>query len=364
MEDKLAILKKQSLLKGLTDAEIEKIEHLFKRVDFLNNEVIIEEGEASTELYLISEGEVSILKLDEDQLFNLPIGKLKAGDMFGEMSFMDGSPRSSTIETTKTTSVYSLPRKVLDELKDKPGLQDIYNKIITNIAIININRLRSSNAAHVKTLRTSLRRFELRQAWGKFLLAILLCGGLLNFVMSKLQPVFHSVDVYDWSYWGLFLILTIALVKAFHHYPDEFGITKEDWQKTLYEALCIVGIGIPLLYILSFVAGGGALQSMPWPLWLAGYLLYVCAFELIGRGVLISSIKKYLEDGRGWLSIVLAASAVTLVPLTSFLHVEIQGVFLFFIVNVVMGWIFLRQGSILGVILIHFVLGAFSRVFL
>ena len=108
--------------------------------------------------------------------------------MFGEMSFMDGSPRSTTIETTKKTVVFGLSRQDLEELQGKAGLQDIYNKIISNIAIININRLRSSNETQVKTLRTSLRRFQVRQGMGKFLIFSLLAFGIVNLLSLFFKP--------------------------------------------------------------------------------------------------------------------------------------------------------------------------------
>ena len=52
---------------------------------------------------------------------------------------------------------------------------------------------------------------------------------------------------------------------------------------------------------------------------------------------------------------------MTVIPLTSYLHLENHSLILFFAFNFAMGWLVVRQGSLAGVILIHFVLGAFSK---
>lgn len=52
-------------------------------------------------------------------------------ETFGELALLDGSPRSASVITIRSTSVFMLPRaKLLDLMSDHPGLADEFLKLI------------------------------------------------------------------------------------------------------------------------------------------------------------------------------------------------------------------------------------------
>lgn len=76
--------------------------------DYDAESVIFEEGDAGGELFVIADGEVEILKRT-DAGEPLTLARLKAGDFFGEMAFVDESPRSASAIARSKLHVHVLP---------------------------------------------------------------------------------------------------------------------------------------------------------------------------------------------------------------------------------------------------------------
>lgn len=358
-------LKRQNLLKGLNQEELRKLQRLLKKKTFFNNETIITEGEHTNDLYLIEDGEVKVLKLDDDKIQQLPIGVLEGGQMFGEMSFIDGTPRSSTVQTTKSTSVYILSRKDLEA--NLPDMLDIFNKLVVNISRINIERLRDSNLRQVRTLRSSAHSLELRNDLGSLLIYFLICMGILNgliFVATYLWPKI-PFDFRFYGYWFLMAVPCLALASRFHLYHDQFGITSRNLLKTTLESFVAIAIGVPIIYIISQYYRGSQ-SSIPeegWLFWGSGYLLFCAIYELIARGFLLNSLKTFLNDEEGIKSVILSALIVTFIPLVALLNASYGIIMLTLVSNLGLGYLFLRQRNLLGVITMHFFLGIFAKYF-
>jgi CRP-like cAMP-binding protein len=104
--------------------------------------LIIEEKEDSYDIYFIIEGEVSLFKWNALHKTWFLIDILKKGDMFGEMAFLDSSPRSSRAVSNEYTVLWMLPQGKLD-------IASIHNKIVKNIGLIGINRLRITTEKYI-----------------------------------------------------------------------------------------------------------------------------------------------------------------------------------------------------------------------
>ncbi len=61
-----------------------------KKITFASGEVVFQEGNKGDFMYVVLEGEVSIIA------GNQVINELSKGDLFGEMALIDNSPRSAT----------------------------------------------------------------------------------------------------------------------------------------------------------------------------------------------------------------------------------------------------------------------------
>ncbi len=97
------------LFSPLDDAELEAlIEVIFTR-SYAKNSVIINEGDETDALYIITEGKVKITKTHDDGR-EIVIAVLTEDDYFGEMSLIDEQPRSANV-VTKTPVQLSIVKK-------------------------------------------------------------------------------------------------------------------------------------------------------------------------------------------------------------------------------------------------------------
>ncbi len=93
-------------------AQLEKQSVLRK---YPKNTVLVTEGDESSHLYVIRKGTVSAyLTNDEGRQVNL--NYMQEGDYFGELSLLDGQPRSASVITLGDCEVLMLPKACVYEL--------------------------------------------------------------------------------------------------------------------------------------------------------------------------------------------------------------------------------------------------------
>jgi CRP/FNR family cyclic AMP-dependent transcriptional regulator len=85
------MLQKTPLWSGLTEKELKVIARSFKELKYESGDVIVRKGEAGVGFYLMAEGTV------EARSDGKVLSKLGPGQFFGEMSILDGQPRSADV---------------------------------------------------------------------------------------------------------------------------------------------------------------------------------------------------------------------------------------------------------------------------
>jgi CRP/FNR family cyclic AMP-dependent transcriptional regulator len=85
------MLQKAPLWSGLTEKELKVIARSFRELKYETGDVIVRKGEAGVGFYLIADGTVEV-RSDGKVL-----SKLGSGQYFGEMSILDGQPRSADV---------------------------------------------------------------------------------------------------------------------------------------------------------------------------------------------------------------------------------------------------------------------------
>jgi putative ABC transport system ATP-binding protein len=90
------------LFKALTPRQLTDVaEHMTKR-HFAAGETIIREGERGEEFFLISDGEVEVIRADHE------IARMRPGDFFGEVALISGDPRNATVVAEGEVDAYVL----------------------------------------------------------------------------------------------------------------------------------------------------------------------------------------------------------------------------------------------------------------
>jgi CRP/FNR family cyclic AMP-dependent transcriptional regulator len=131
-----------SLFSDFLEKEIAEIS---KAGDFLScvpGEYLIHEKELSHDFYVLVSGKMEVTRTlyagDEKEL-----GLIEPGEFFGEMAFLDGSPRSASVVCREEAIVFKLSREAFNQLVTKKPR--IAYKIINVVAIMLTRRLRKSN---------------------------------------------------------------------------------------------------------------------------------------------------------------------------------------------------------------------------
>jgi CRP/FNR family transcriptional regulator/CRP/FNR family cyclic AMP-dependent transcriptional regulator len=103
------VLQRLPLFAGLSEESATLLEGAIQKRSFRRGEVIFHKGDPGASMYLIVEGQVKIV-LPSDAGEEALLGVLDKGDFFGELSLIDGQPRSATIVASEPTDTIMLHR--------------------------------------------------------------------------------------------------------------------------------------------------------------------------------------------------------------------------------------------------------------
>ena len=109
------ILKKTDLLSGLDDHDIKTVAKIAVESKYPTDTILFNEGDCTTSLYIILSGSVRAVSIDRSGQ-QIVHNTFKSGDYFGEMSFIDGRPRSARVETVEPSRILIIPREKMREI--------------------------------------------------------------------------------------------------------------------------------------------------------------------------------------------------------------------------------------------------------
>jgi CRP/FNR family transcriptional regulator, cyclic AMP receptor protein len=146
------LLKNVYMFRDLEIVELVEVLKISRQENFNEGKVIFLEGEPGNKFYIIESGEVGISKYipnaGEEQLKTL-----KAGDYFGEMAIIDGSPRSATAIAKADTLCLVLDKAAMDGLLHSNHA--LGNKLLTVFCRTLSSRLRETNAKIASFIATT-----------------------------------------------------------------------------------------------------------------------------------------------------------------------------------------------------------------
>ncbi len=107
----LSIFKMVSLFSGLSDDDLKEILELTTIKKYSkDNPIIFKEGDSGDSFYVITKGKVNVTRKNENGKV-VVISIMGPGDFFGEMSLIDGLPRSANIISITDTEVLVMNRE-------------------------------------------------------------------------------------------------------------------------------------------------------------------------------------------------------------------------------------------------------------
>jgi CRP/FNR family transcriptional regulator, cyclic AMP receptor protein len=134
--DRQKLLAQVALFSACTDKELDRLARHAEIVDFHAGDVLMTEGDAGHEFYVIIDGEVGVTSGGET------LAKLGAGTYVGEQALLDPGPRTATVTALRDTQAVLLSsREFYAAIDDVPGLS---RKLLAGMA----RRLRESSTAN------------------------------------------------------------------------------------------------------------------------------------------------------------------------------------------------------------------------
>ena len=132
------------IFEKLTSAELSQIEGMLEMAEYDAGERIVCQGDEAVNIFLLAKGSVSILhQKEEGESKSHRVAAFEPGVCFGDLSVVDGSPRSADVVADERSSCYLLSIKKILELRDSGD--PVYPKLLRNLLLINVDRLRRGN---------------------------------------------------------------------------------------------------------------------------------------------------------------------------------------------------------------------------
>ena len=276
------------------------------------------------------------------------------GNIFGEIAFLDGLPRSASAKSFGETQLFILNKeKIAQETEDSFLLY----KLVSRLAVTSSARLRKSTTDRIEALEKQLKLVKLQNQFGQFFIYILVSYTIASTMNALIDSYLSSVNIYtkvfNWSYLMLLLIPSLITVKKMGIPLEEIGLTKKNWKRSLKEGL-IASVGFVALFVaVVFIAkstGIIAFKSFSYDAFRATtYFFHSCLQEFMMRGVIQSSFVRFLNDQSAWKSIFLTS---ILFGLTHSL-LGIPAILITLVASLGLGWFYNRHQNLIGVSILH-----------
>lgn len=357
------------ILRGLTQKEIAELERIAEPQEFEAGMDIVKEGETTNDLFVIQEGEVQVLKAEKqgEEQQDFSIAKLKTGDIFGEIAFVDHLPRSSTVQAITPTKILRLSRKKIHETSET-----LCRKILNNISDVSFERIRKFNTQFTEDLEEQVELLKNRRNFGYFFVIVIFILSITD-VLTQLAANFNLDVDSRWFSWTMLLSLTLPfgyLIKKFRYPWSYFGVTLRDWKMSLIEGfafgvLAVVvflsGYALYLHYALGQSLITNVMNNPPRNFhWVYLYPVHAYIQEFVARGMFQSSLRRFLYDKKGMLSVFLAS----LIFAVKHIQIGLPLVIVTFIASMFLGWVYLRRENLLEVATIHTISGIVALLLL
>lgn len=369
------LLRQIPLLKGFSDSDIESLSRITRGpIKIGAGETLFEEGAPSDSIYFIHSGDFEVLKQEKDSPVRHRLALLGAGKSIGEVSLLDSGPRSGAVRAVTDGELLEVS---VPELLEHMGKElSAANRMKINLAYEMAARLRNTNETTVKTLREQLQEAERRVEMSKFISRLLIGLCLYMFalgVTTALSKLVANTSLISLPILAAFAFGVYRTVKTSPWPPSAYGFTLKNWRANALEGMLLT---IPLAAVvvlakwvaITVVPGMADLRlfdlsrSTGWslPIILLSTAAY-CAFtpvqEIIARSGIQSSFQMFLtHKHRIWESIFLS----NLLFSVTHLHVSLHLALLVFPLGLYWGWIYARQGSLVGSSVSHAILGSFA----
>lgn len=318
---------------------------------------LLTQGERTNDLLILESGQVAGFRTD-DRGESWQVLTLGPGDILGEDSFLDAGGQHLTARAETDCALVRI--SPLDLLALDDG-DHYYDTLRASVGITVVQRLRSGTDAHVVTLGRQLEAARTQHQFGQFFLytlALFSIGMLVNTVIStKMLDLDIYTERFAWEYLLVLLVPSMIIIRVLRIPLRDIGVTTHNLRRSLVDGV-LASVAVVALAA-GFVWLSNSLEALPDrsvaidPSGLPRYLAHSFLQELVARGFMLHSFQKFLNDKRGWKSVLVSGVLFGMFHI----HFGLAAVIMTYLSCLGFGAFYLRHHNVFGVTLLHFTAG-------
>ncbi len=104
------LLKNVAIFSHVSEGTLAKLEQLVVTKRYPRESMIVSQDETGDSLYVLAEGRVKVVLMSGESGREMILSVFKPGDFFGEMSLIDGQPRSASVVAMEDSTLLVLHR--------------------------------------------------------------------------------------------------------------------------------------------------------------------------------------------------------------------------------------------------------------
>lgn len=97
-----------NIFQDLSEGNVANLAEALETVEVGPGEVIVEQGAPADRFYIVVDGAVDVIRLDEGE--ERTLARLKRGQFFGEMAILRNMPRTATVRSVRPTTLLAMDR--------------------------------------------------------------------------------------------------------------------------------------------------------------------------------------------------------------------------------------------------------------
>src|SRR5262249_36837954 len=131
LEGRIRALRCVDIFQVLSDDELRRLAELAEHRLYAPDEVVVHQGDETTELYVIEHGEVVVSVQRAGAPQAALVARLGAGKFFGEMALVTGDRRQATVRAATACQLLSVGREAVQRIMEKaPDLAERISAVL------------------------------------------------------------------------------------------------------------------------------------------------------------------------------------------------------------------------------------------
>jgi len=207
------------IFEKLSQSDLEVLRSLWRQRTLKPGEILFRKGDVGTSMYIIEEGTIEISVPSETDHKDIRISLLSQGEFFGELSLVDGLPRTAKATATSDSSLLEMKRDdFIQFVTDRPAVAismisemgkrlRATNDMVTSLASKNVNVEMEEQLSFGDKLSDKIADFV-----GSWTFVVYFFIGLIAWVLlNVVEWFFRPFDAYPFVFLNLVLAVVASL---------------------------------------------------------------------------------------------------------------------------------------------------------